>query len=285
LGEKSGGGNGGAYLTDSEFARRYNVNGPAPVNPEVFSAVTDSWMPELQFPVTFDHYARLPRNAAYRYEYLDGRACLSPRPRHYHALLELRPMAKPAGERFGPVTVHDFDGLVPLFARAFRHIQPFGSLDDETRREAARQALERTRTGGDGPWIQPASFLMRDDGGLAGAVFVTLLPDSDPCAWDSYQWPEPPPAECVERCLGRPHLTWIFVAPGSAGEGRGSALLACAVNQLISMGYTQMLSTFMLGNDSSLLWHWRNGFRLLPYPGSKRLPVDPSGWQHKSPSP
>jgi hypothetical protein len=27
----------------------------------------------------------------------------------------------------------------------------------------------------------------------------------------------------------------------------------------------------MLGNHSSMLWHWRNGFRLLPYPASRRL--------------
>jgi hypothetical protein len=26
----------------------------------------------------------------------------------------------------------------------------------------------------------------------------------------------------------------------------------------------------MLGNESSMLWHWRNGFRLLEHPGSIR---------------
>jgi hypothetical protein len=36
------------------------------------------------------------------------------------------------------------------------------------------------------------------------------------------------------------------------------------------MGYTQVISSFILGNESSMLWHWRNGFELLPYCGSKR---------------
>jgi hypothetical protein len=32
----------------------------------------------------------------------------------------------------------------------------------------------------------------------------------------------------------------------------------------------RLSSTFLQGNDSSLLWHWRNGFELLENPGSRR---------------
>ena len=101
--------------------------------------------------------------------------------------------------------------------------------------------------------------------------WITLLPEGDPCDWDSYYWHRPPPADCLERCLGRPHLTWIFVLPLHAGQGVGTALLAAAVRELLALGYTELASTFMIGNDSSMLWHWRNGFRLLAYPGSRRL--------------
>ena len=59
--------------------------------------------------------------------------------------------------------------------------------------------------------------------------------------------------------------------PLYAGNGTGTALLASAVNSLHRMGFKQLLTTFMLGNTSSMLWHWRNGFRLLPYPASRRL--------------
>jgi GNAT superfamily N-acetyltransferase len=231
----------------------------------------DEWMPLIKLPLTIEQFHQLPRNAAYWYEYLDHQAYLSPRPRHYHALLELRPL-----EPEDPVVVHPLDagslpGLVGLFAGAFHAIQPYGCLDEETRLEAARQALERVRTGGDGPWIMQASFVATRDTNPVGAILITLLPDGDPCDWDSYQWPEPPPADCLERRLGRPHLTWIFVSPFQAGRGIGTALLAAAVRELLALGYTHLLSTFMLGNDSSMLWHWRNGFRLLAYPGSHRL--------------
>src|SRR5262245_52243906 len=232
--------------------------------------MSDSWMPMIRLALTIDEFHQLPRNAAYRYEYLRGQAHLSPRPRHYHALLDLQPMTVPEGVEVHPVRAADLVGLIPLFAAVFRTIQPFGSLDDAMRREAARQALERTYHGGDGPWIEPASFVAREEERIVGAILVTLLPDADPCEWDSYRWTEPPPVDCVERALGRPHLTWIFVSPWLAGQGIGTALLASAVNQLRAMGYQQLLSTFMIGNESSMLWHWRNGFRLLPYPGSMR---------------
>ena len=70
---------------------------------------------------------------------------------------------------------------------------------------------------------------------------------------------------------GQPHLTWIFVAPFSKRHGIGTRLLAEAVAALRSHGYRHLLSTFLVGNDSSLLWHWRNGFELLPYSASRRV--------------
>ena len=156
-------------------------------------------------------------------------------------------------------------------AAAFCPIQPFACLDDVTRREAAHASLERTRTGGDGPLIEPASFVAMENDELLGAILVTLLPEGDPCDINSYEWREPPPADCIARRLGRPHLTWIFVSPFRQGFGTGSGLLDAAVRALLDLGYKDLLSTFMLGNDSSTLWHWRNGFRLLAYPASHRL--------------
>jgi hypothetical protein len=60
------------------------------------------------------------------------------------------------------------------------------------------------------------------------------------------------------------------VSPTRAGWGTGTALLAAAVNSLLGLGFTELLTTFMIGNDSSMLWHWRNGFRLLAHPASPR---------------
>jgi hypothetical protein len=228
-------------------------------------------MTTIELPLTVEEFQQLPRNAAYKYEYVDSKAYLSPRPRHYHALLDLHALpAESPGVDVRQLREKEIAELAPLFASVFEHIQPYGSLDEATRLEAARQALERARTGGDGPWIEPASFVARQGGHDVGAILLTLLPETDPCDWDSYRWQEPPPADCIARGLGRPHLTWVFVSPWKAGQGVGTTLLVAAGKALLRLGYGQLLSTFMVGNDSSMLWHWRNGFRLLAYPGSPR---------------
>jgi GNAT superfamily N-acetyltransferase len=233
----------------------------------------DEWMRGLQLALTAEQFQQLPRNSAFRYDYLNGTAYLAPRPRHYHAMLDLVPMVgcEVEGVTLRPVGPDDWAVLVDLFAGAFAQAQPFAALDAVTRRLASDGCLTRTRDGGDGPWIERASFVACDDHGTAhGAILVTLLPERDPCEWGSYQWHEPPPPDCIERRLGRPHLTWVFVHPGCAGEGVGTLLLSAAVAELLALGYHQMVSTFMIGNDASALWHWRNGFRLLAYPGSRR---------------
>jgi GNAT superfamily N-acetyltransferase len=234
------------------------------------------WMPVVRLPISWEQFQQLPRNAAYKYEYFDGQALLSPRPRFYHALLSLAPLRKRpltgafADVELRPLQDNDWEALVPVFAGAFHGQQPFSGLDPERRKEAARRSLEFTRSGGDGPLIAPASFTAIERGFLIGAILVTLLPEMDPADWRAYHWEEAPPADCIARRLGRPHLTWIFVASLFAGHGVGTALLQAAARQLLALGFRQLSSTFLPSNDSSMLWHWRNGFRLLAFPGSMR---------------
>jgi hypothetical protein len=234
----------------------------------------DEWMPALSLPLTGEQFHQLPRHPAYRYEYLQGSARLTPRPRFYHALLDLDQFSAepPApGVNLRLLEDGDFDALPRLFAGAFGRQQPFAGLDPEQRLTAARASLDKARAGTDGPWIRAASFAAMDkDHQPVGAILVTLLPDADPADWDSFHWAEPPPADCLERRLGRPHITWIFVSPWHTGRGTGTALLAASVAELRGLGYRCLASTFLLGNDSSMLWHWRNGFALQTYPASRR---------------
>jgi GNAT superfamily N-acetyltransferase len=240
--------------------------------------MSDEWMPLIKLPLTHAQFRQLPRNAAYKYEFLQGQVYLSPRPRHYHALLELKPLPQEGQVEIRPAIKEDAGNLVALFAGVFRHIQPFGSLDDKNRQTAARQALDRAFSGGDGPWIERASFVAVEDQKPIGAVLITLVPPGDGSDWTSYRWENTPPADSIGQRLGRPHLTWIFVSPLRHGRGVGTALLATAVNALHELGFTQLLSTFIAGNDSSMLWHWRNGFQLLPYPGSFRQAFVSGEW-------
>jgi GNAT superfamily N-acetyltransferase len=237
----------------------------------------DEWMPTLHLPLTPEQFHQLPRNPAYRYELINGQAVLSPKARFYHARLDLKKFCRRRGPALPeevairPMRAERFADLAELFAAAFDRLQPFGSLDWDSRLRAARTCLERTRNGGDGPWIETASFTADDPKGNAlGAILLTLLPEGDPTDWRTYSWHEPPPPDCIPRRLGQPHLTWIFVAPLTTGEGIGTALLAASARVLWRLGFSHLLTTFLLGNESSMLWHWRNGFELLACSGSLR---------------
>src|SRR5688500_10649834 len=125
--------------------------------------MSDEWMPRLTLPLSADEFRRLPRHPAYRYEYYDGAGQLSPWPRSLHARLGLArflavPREAPDDVVLRPVRGDDWAAMPAVFAAAFANLQPFGSLDDAQRERTARTCLERTRTGGDGPWLARASY-------------------------------------------------------------------------------------------------------------------------------
>jgi len=234
------------------------------------------WYRAVQVSMSLDEFHRLPRNPAYKYDYIDGMAHLSPRLRTLNGLLDLKPLDAPSSLRafdlvmFRPLQPADWTAFPELFAGAFARVQPFASLNELERRQAACECLEQTRTGGDGPPIARACFVAETNGQVLGGILITLIPNREPGEWWDGLCPEPPPLNAAAMGLARAHLTWVFVAPLYSNHGIGSALLAHAVNALMADGFTDLATTFLVGNEVSALWHWRNGFRLLPYPGSMR---------------
>jgi len=231
----------------------------------------------IELPITIEQFHKLPYNAAYKYEYFGERAWLTPRPKFSHAILRLRDRSVVPDEidaqqavRVRPLRDGDWDLLAAPFSHAFFRVFPFSVMDDDERSDAGGQCLRHTRDSGDGPVVLSACFVATDDERPVAATLVTLWPDRDLSDWNAGDWPEPPPPDCLQKRLGIPHLTWIFVDPIVQGYGVGTALLSALVNRLLDMGYDRLSSTFLQGNDSSLLWHWRNGFELLENPGSRR---------------
>jgi GNAT superfamily N-acetyltransferase len=236
--------------------------------------MSDEWMPTLKLNLPREEFDRLPRHPAYKYELIDGVTYISPWPQYSHAQLDFTRFRVEkddhANAELRPARVEDAAALVPVFLGAFAWLQPYGSLSDEQGEIAAERSLTRTFTDGDGPWIEAASFVALHEGKIAGAILITLLPGGDPADWDSYRWHEPAPDDLWAKQGGQPHLTWIFVKKFSQGSGVGTQLLAEAVRVLKEQRYQSLWTTFMVGNDSSVLWHWRNGFELTPNPLSKR---------------
>jgi len=240
----------------------------------------EKWFTTIELPLSFGQFLALPQNPAYKYEYFDGHAWLTPRPKSCRALLDLRTFTHPIATLatrddfiVRRLVDEDWQQLPPLFAAAFHRVQPFASLADEVRLEASQECLHHTKEDADGPLIAEANLVAacKSDGALIGAALTTLLPAGDPSQCGSWRWETPPPPDAVARGIGRPHLTWVFVGPWHSRQGVGTALLDTAVQSLARLGYSELASTFLLGNEYSMLWHWRAGFRLLSYPGSMRV--------------
>jgi GNAT superfamily N-acetyltransferase len=219
-------------------------------------------------------FDRLPRHPSYKYELIGGETRISPWPRYARAELRLsryRPDAADLGTmKMRPARTTDVEALTPIFCGAFGHRQPYGSLDDEALHKAAETSLRRTFTGHDGPWVEAASFVALEDDKVAGAILITLLPGGDAADEETIVWREPPPADLWKKGEGQPHLTWIFVSRFRQGQGAGTRLLQQAVRVLKKQGYKTLWTTFLIGNESSMLWHWRNGFELGDSVYSKR---------------
>ncbi len=265
--------------------------------------------PPVVFPVSWETFRRLPRHPGYRYEYRNGEACLTPHPRQYHCLLPLQSFdaatmieTPRALIRVRPLCEPDWQPLEAVFDRAFRKtdapediefLQTVRAGTDDVasgdvpngdvpscktlvRDSPSRDALGRVRSGESGPLVRTACFVAmagrpEEAGSLVGGLFVTLLPAGDLERFDDPVWAEPPPPDAIGQRWGRPHLTWVFVDPPSARRGIASLMLGHAARALRVLGYRELASTFLLGNEPSTLWHWRNGFRLASYVGSPRV--------------
>ena len=256
----------------------------APKTPSDSVNVGD-WYQAVSGAVDFQLFLRLPQNADYKYEYFDGKFYGSPRPKVFQAFLPLTPQEAPAEVdardrvTFRSLEERDWPEVTRLFGPAFHRAQPFASLTDEERDRAGAALIGNLRKGGEGPVIHPACFVAETipcpqrnrEEDLVGALLVTLYPrEKDADSWRLHRWAEPPPPDAIERNLGVPHLTWIFVDPMLMGHGIGSGMLAHAVNALLALGYHEVASSFSLGNPRSAMWHWRNGFQLGEYLGSMR---------------
>ena len=235
---------------------------------------------QIRLPLGWWKWERLPRHPAYKYEYFDGKALLTPRPKSVDMVLDMSDWHAPAptGEvvrsrrdvRIRAIGETDWTSVEEAFYRAFAGDEPFKSLSRCRARALTADCLRHTRGGGDGELIDKACFLAESvpDGehasAVRGAVVVTLVRSPD----------VPSLAGVIKSPDDRvAHLTWIFVARLDARHGIGTYLLERTVKQLRSMGHQHLTSTTFLGNDASLLWHWRNGFQLLSRGFSTRVAV------------
>lgn len=236
------------------------------------------WFGSLRAPMSIASFRRLPRHAAYKFEYWDGQLRISPRWQSHGFFLGLRPpggapvVDPPEGVRVRLLAADDWDTLPEVLAVAFADAPPLGMLGVRRRLWAACGWLRETREGDEGLLVEPACIVAadRDDPRrVVGALIVTLMPDLARALYQGRRCAVSPPPELAPS-PGQPQMSWVFVDPRSAGRGTGTAMLATAAGALWGLGYRELASATHRGNDASMAWHWANGFRLLPRLDSPR---------------
>ena len=236
----------------------------------------NDWFQDVDFEISWTTFQKLPRHPAFRYEYLSERCRVSPRPRYYHARLSLESWEQKSSDSLSKEVLVETlgetncDDLHDSFLQAFARTVPFSQLSEVERQRSVRQLLERTFSGLDGPLHRDSSHVLRDraSGTILGASLITLLPSEDLERFDHPDWRASVPSNAAETNWGFPHLTWIFVSSSWQRRGLSSCLLDATVSALKNRGDRTLLSTFLLGNDPSLLWHWKMGFQLLSHVSS-----------------
>lgn len=265
------------------------------------------WSRPLQFRCDWETFQQLPRQAAYRYEYQNGCCTITFRPVYYHARVALERVV-PQHFDFTTAFDHTRcfvsladvpeQEIVAVFADALSRMVLFETLDAPTRLQAAQEFLTQALTDQSGLYLPAASWccftedLSAEDPQtsalqvpsaspgdesevsassqpeLIGGVVVTLFPSADFIGFRSEDWLQTVPEDAFSRGWGQPHLTWIFVKPRHRRRYVAQHLLRTAAASLKAVGYETLMSTMLLGNEASLLWHWRMGFELLPHPAS-----------------
>jgi GNAT superfamily N-acetyltransferase len=242
------------------------------------------WFRSVRAPMSFESYTRLPRHPSYKLEYWDGQLRITPRWQSHAMFLSLRPPAAVVRDDDGIATIRplvnsDWDALPEVLAYAFADTPPLGMLGPRRRRLAARDWLWSTRDGteGDGPPVEQACVVAvdrSDNTRVLGALIVTLMAGWTRSWYSRRRRAVSPPPPDLADGREQPQMSWIFVHPAVSGEGVATALLESAASSLWRSGYRELASATDCGNVTSMAWHWRKGFVLLPDYKSARLKSD-----------
>jgi ribosomal protein S18 acetylase RimI-like enzyme len=192
----------------------------------------------MDIPMPFDRWERIPRHPDWKYEYADGAAQLSYRPK---PLFLRRGTGAPVqvGRSHDVRLLHGPDDRVREFLAGFWRVEdPFRTIEDPDK--WIDKELERSF----GRLAEPGGAVAEEDGEMVGAVLVERPHRDD-------TWP----------CL-----TWLAVRRGFRCDGVATALLAAVATALDGAGVAQLDSHASPGNRASIAWHWRSGFAALPDP-------------------
>lgn len=217
----------------------------------------DDYATPLKMPMTIDGFSRFPALAGYKAELKGGNVEFTYQPRLSMARLRIarREVRGLDGVAVGRLDVRGMqEPLAKLFMSAMSHVPPLDTMAPTTRRHAADAELKHIVNSGEGELFPAACFGAFDakSNKPVGAAIVTRL------SLTADEWPEEPLPPTLLS------LTWLFVAPDRQRGAIGTALLDHVVNALAEQNHEWLVSHIPQDNVPVVMFHWRNGFELVP---------------------
>ncbi len=188
-------------------------------------------------PLPVEVFDAIPRRVGWWYSHNGQTAFIAPAPVFATAAKDLRPVPWATALSIVPLQPEDERRLLALFLECLRLADyssaPFGDPDEEARQHLRRYFGDPSR-----PPLECSGVAL--DG--ARPVGAALLSQGN---------------------VG-PILAYLFVDPHYRRSGLATALVGRAIELLLTEGAVQLFSRYWVGNEASIAWHQRQGFRELP---------------------
>jgi len=183
-------------------------------------------------------FERISRQPGWKYEYIDGKAHITPAHTVVSFLLDLAPRECKGPPGIRSLIEADQDALLPPFLDAFHQTPEYAGYRARAFKKSALRYL-RGFFGNVRGQRSPLSVVIEKKGQIIAAALI-------------------------KRGQRFPLLDSLFVCSRYRRDGLATSMVNRVVNSLLEQGEAKLVSYALLANDLSLAWHHHFGFQEVP---------------------
>jgi RimJ/RimL family protein N-acetyltransferase len=202
-------------------------------------------MHSQHIPMTMEEFKLMPWKPGWKYEYWDGQTHISPRRHVVVTTVEVKTRFVNSLFRLRPVKRNDASQLITAYLEAFQDTIEYCDWEPEKIADSANTTIRDFFAGKRGNPLPVSCLAVGIQSNVVGNELIGA-------------------ALFVKKDDERPLLDILFVLPKWQRKGLATTLVSAALNELYNNGVKTLKSLYMLGNEASLAWHRKFGFKEEP---------------------